>query len=92
MRAAKNRIVQSAVRVIAIVGPLTGLPQVVDAWRRPPASGISLLSWSLFLTISAIWLSHALREQDHELALSNALWIVVDVAIIIGILVSRINS
>lgn len=83
---------QCAVRAISVVGPFTGLPQVIAAWQRPPAAGISLFSWALFLAISVVWFLHAIRARDQALALSNALWIVVDAAVIIGIFVARVNS
>lgn len=78
------------VRVIAVVGPLTGLPQVLSIWISMNSAGVSLLSWSLFLAISFLWLLHALSQNDRALIISNSLWILIDATIIAGAVVSRI--
>jgi uncharacterized protein with PQ loop repeat len=90
---AENRelkiVLKYAVRVAAVVGPLSGLPQVLSIWISMNSSGVSLVSWSLFLAISFLWLLHALSQNDRALVISNSLWIIIDATIIAGALVSR---
>jgi uncharacterized protein with PQ loop repeat len=74
-------------RSIAVIGPLTGLPQVMNIWIYGNTNGVSILSWTLFMIISCLWLTHAVRRKDRALALSNLLWIVIDAVIILGSLV-----
>jgi len=75
------------VMVIAIVGPLTNLPQLFQIISSKSAGGVSLISWSLFALISAIWMIYGLTKKDNILILTNIALIVVQGSIAISILI-----
>lgn len=80
---------EHVIRLIAVIGPLTGLPQAVNVWIYGEVVGVSVVSWLLFMVFSCLWLAHAIRRQDRALAVSNLLWIVVDVIIILGVMFAK---
>jgi uncharacterized protein with PQ loop repeat len=66
---------------------LLTVPQVWSIWTTPHASGVSLVSWLAYLASSVAWLAYGIKKQDATICFANAGWIVMDLAIIIGILV-----
>ena len=73
------------VNVIAVVGPLTSLPQIVEIWFiDKSAAGVSLVTWSLFLLMAAIWLLYGIAHKSRPIITSNALWIVAQGLIVAG--------
>ena len=73
------------VNVIAVVGPLTSLPQIVEIWFiDKSAAGVSLVTWSLFLLMAMIWLLYGLAHKSRPIITSNALWIVAQGSIVLG--------
>lgn len=78
------------VYVVAVAGPLTGVPQVIAVWTvSATVGGLSLASWILFLISSCIWLWYGVIRKDVPLILSNSLWVVVEALIVLGIFFCR---
>jgi uncharacterized protein with PQ loop repeat len=85
----KKGFFEKVIRLVAVVGPLTGVPQAVNVWVYGSVAGVSLMSWFLFMVFSGLWLAHALRRNDRPLAVSNLLWLVVDVVVILGVVFAK---
>lgn len=74
-------------RWIAVATMLMTIPQVIAVWRGS-ASGVSLVSWSMYLVSSVAWLVYGLRKRDRTIWLVCIGWILLDVSIIAGIVVN----
>ncbi|MBW3019189.1 hypothetical protein KY329_03330 [Candidatus Woesearchaeota archaeon] len=72
--------------VVAIVGPLTTLPQIWDIFSRKIAEGVSITTWAFFALISVPWLVYGLVHKDKPIIISATLWIILDAAVTIGAL------
>src|SRR5688572_643718 len=73
------------VNVIAVVGPLTSVPQIVEIWFvDKSAAGVSLLTWSLFLVMAVVWLLYGIVHASRPIIVSNALWFVAQGIIVLG--------
>ncbi len=66
---------------------LMTIPQVVSVWRHG-AAGVSLASWIAYLASSVAWLVYGIRRRDATIWLVCIGWIVVDGAVVVGILVN----
>ena len=66
---------------------LMTVPQVVNVWRSG-AAGVSLVSWATYLASSVAWLVYAVRRRDLTLSMVCVGSILVDGAIVAGILVN----
>ena len=73
-------------RVLAVATMLMTVPQVIAIWVRDDASGVSVLSWMSYLISSVAWLVYGLRKGDRTIWATCIGWIVLDVAIIAGIM------
>jgi len=73
-------------RWIAAFTMLMTIPQVLSIWRDG-AAGVSLTSWLTYLASAVAWLVYGLRRRDATIWLVCVGWIIVDGAIVVGILV-----
>ena len=77
---------ERALRRIAAITMLMTIPQVVSVWRDG-AGGVSLASWVTFLASSVAWLVYGVRRHDPTIWMVCIGWILVDGAVVLGILV-----
>jgi uncharacterized protein with PQ loop repeat len=63
--------------------------QVRLIWIEHSASGVSLISW-IFYTIAAfVWLLYGISRRDKVIIVANALWVVLCIVIVVGVLLFR---
>ena len=66
---------------------LMTIPQVVSVWRNG-AGGVSLASWIAYLLSSVAWLVYGIQRRDPTIWVVCIGWILVDGAVVVGILVN----
>ncbi len=76
-----------SVTVVAIIYPLTTLPQVIDIFRNHKADGISVLTWALYLIFTVFFLLYAVRRQLTPLIIGYSLWLVMEGAVVVGAII-----
>jgi len=70
--------------VVALCGPLSSVPQMWEIWADRNAAGVSLVTWTLFLLTSVVWLLYGIVRRDRPLIISNSIWIVCEAIIMLG--------
>ena len=78
-----------ALGALSIVTMLATVPQALNVWIGPDASGVSLVSWVSYLVAACLWFVHGVRRRDRSIYLACIGWIGLDAAIVIGILARR---
>lgn len=78
--------IDKAMLVVAIVHPLSALPQVFDIYSNQSAENVSLVTWVSFMLIGIIYTIYAVIHRLKPMIISQILWYAVDLSIIIGIL------
>lgn len=81
-----NSTFERFVLLVAIVEPLSTLPQIYDVFTAKDASSLSLLSWMLFAGASVIWLIYGLKIKSYPLIASSVLWISTEFLLMAGII------
>ncbi len=71
---------------LSVVSLLMTLPQVLAVWVRGDARGVSLASWATYLLVACLWFVHGVRKRDKTIYLACVGWILIDSAIVIGVL------
>jgi uncharacterized protein with PQ loop repeat len=66
---------------------LMTIPQVLTIWIGHQAAGVSLLSWGAYLVSAVLWFWYGLQKHDRNIYLPCVGWIVLDGAVIIGVLI-----
>jgi uncharacterized protein with PQ loop repeat len=66
---------------------LMTIPQVLTIWVGRQAAGVSVLSWGAYLASAVLWLWFGLKKREKNLYLPCIGWIVLDAAVVAGVLV-----
>ncbi len=77
---------ERALRFGAVGTMLMTAPQVWTIWTTTGETAVSLVSWVAYLVSSAAWLAYGIAKRDATICFANAGWVVMDLAIIAGIL------
>ncbi len=77
---------ENLVGVIALVYPLSAIPQIIEIWMNKNVEGVSLLTWSLFLVLTIPLIIYAIVKKDRKLTIMWSLWSLGYVAIISGLI------
>ena len=73
-------------RGFSIVTMLMTLPQVVYVWAGRNTEGVSVVSWATYLVSACLWLVYGLRKRDKTIYIPCFGWIVLDAAVVLGVL------
>ena len=85
-KAKENPTFEKFVLLVAIVEPLSTLPQIYDTFSTKDASSLSLLSWVLFTAASFVWLIYGIKIRSGPLIASSILWISTELLLMAGII------
>jgi uncharacterized protein with PQ loop repeat len=76
-------------RAFSVLIMFLTVPQVVAVWTAPAPSGVSLVSWISYLFSACLWLVYGIRKRDKTIYLACIGWILLDAAVVVGVLVRR---
>ncbi|MGK2896172.1 MAG: hypothetical protein ACSLEY_01020 [Candidatus Saccharimonadales bacterium] len=85
----KTTLFDKLVFGVSLLYPLSALPQVFDIFYSN-SEGVSILSWTIFMLCSALFLAYGLKHKVPPMIVSNSLWVVVDGLVITGLLLKTI--
>ncbi|MDE2026010.1 MAG: hypothetical protein KGJ07_05935 [Patescibacteria group bacterium] len=77
------------VYAISFIGPLTTFPQLYGIWIEKNVAGVSFLTWTGYVSLAAIWLAYGIVHKEKPIIISNALWMVAESLVVLGIGVFR---
>src|SRR5436305_8829425 len=80
-------MLEKSLRVLSVVTMVMTVPQVLTIWVGHNASGVSLASWSAYLTSACLWLVYGLQKHDKTVYVACIGWIVLDAAIVVGVVI-----
>ena len=81
-------LLDKVISLMSAVTMLSTVPQIVQVWLGS-ASGVSLVSWASYLVAACLWLIHGVRKHDKSIYLACIGWIILDAAIVIGVIVRQ---
>ena len=71
---------------VGIVAPMALLPQIIQIYTTKSSIGVSLLTWVLLTLVNTLWALYGAVHKDKQLFFANALIVLFDLVIVIGIL------
>lgn len=80
---------ERVLRWLSVFTMLMTVPQVLTIWVERNAGGVSLVSWVAYLISACLWFVYGLRKRDKTIYLACVGWVLLDAAIVIGIIVHR---
>lgn len=85
-KSSKHKFLELAVSVMAIAGPLFGLPQVITIYASHDASSIALWSWIGFSLYSLVFLTYGIVHKLRPVIVAQIMWLSIYTLVIIGTL------
>jgi uncharacterized protein with PQ loop repeat len=79
---------EKALRVLSVVTMVMSVPQAVTVWTGS-ATGVSALTWLTYLVSAVAWFIYGFQKRDKTIYLACIGWIVIDAAIVVGVLVKH---
>jgi uncharacterized protein with PQ loop repeat len=73
--------------MLSMVTMVMTLPQIWTIWAGHSAAGVSLLAWGTYLLAACLWFFHGLKKHDKTIYVACIGWILLDAAVVAGILV-----
>ena len=62
---------------------------MLTVWVGREVGGVSLVSWSAYLVSACLWFVYGLKKGDRTIYLACIGWIVMDAAIVVGVVLYR---
>jgi hypothetical protein len=78
---------QRLLHFMSVATMVMTLPQVYAVWFGPGPQGVSVLSWGAYLLSAVLWFVYGLRKGDKTIYVACIGWILLDVAIVAGVVV-----
>lgn len=78
--------IDKAMMVVAVIHPLSALPQVVEIFSTKNASGVSITTWLLFMLIGVIFMLYAIAHKIKPMIVNQFIWFVMDFLVVTGVL------
>jgi uncharacterized protein with PQ loop repeat len=78
---------EKVLRAVSIATMIMTVPQVLSIWIGRDAGAVSLVAWASYLFAACLWFVYGLRKRDKTIYLACLGWIVLDAAVVIGIIV-----
>jgi uncharacterized protein with PQ loop repeat len=78
---------ERVLRLLSIATMLMTMPQVLTIWIAGNAAGVSLVSWASYLFSACLWFVYGIQKRDKTIYLACVGWVVLDAAVVIGIIV-----
>lgn len=73
--------------VAAFLYPLSSIPQVIQIFHGS-TDGVSLYSWAGFAVFATIFLVYGFKYRIVPMIITNSVWLLMDILVIIGLLVN----
>jgi uncharacterized protein with PQ loop repeat len=83
-KSVKKSKIDSLIYLAVVIGPLLTLPQLYSIWVEGQ-KGVSIVSWVAYLIGAIIWLAYGVKHNDKPLIIVEAIWVLLDIMIIIGL-------
>ena len=80
---------EKILRALSVFTLLMTVPQVLTIWVGRDAGGVSLVSWMSYLFSACLWFVYGMQKHDKTIYLACIGWILLDTAVVIGVIVHR---
>lgn len=84
-----KRFMDNSVYVIGVLGPILTIPQLITIWVDKNVAGVSGVTWGAYLIGANFWLAYGVMHKEKPIILTYSLWIIIYIAIVVGILMYR---
>lgn len=80
-----KRYLDYSVYAMGVISPVMTFSQVLQVWTLKSADGLSPATWATYLVSSIVWLTYGVVHKAKPIIISNILFIIATLLILIGI-------
>ena len=80
------RFLDKFLLIVAVIGPLVSLPQIIKIFVSKDVAGISVMSWSLFALLDIPWIVYGFVHKEKPIILGSILWFILNIVVVFGTL------
>jgi uncharacterized protein with PQ loop repeat len=84
---AKVKFLDNLCMVVAVLMPLSAMPQIYKIWRHQIVDGISIWMWIFYSILIVPMLIYGIVHEVKQLVVLNIMWLLMNSLIIIGVIV-----
>jgi uncharacterized protein with PQ loop repeat len=81
-----KKVMDKLIYVVAFIGPIMTLPQIIKIWGEKNAAGVSVASWATFSVLSIFWIIYGIMHEEKPIIISSTLWFILDACVVLGTL------
>ena len=70
--------------VVAIIGPLIAVPQILQIFIMKNATGVSGLSWGLYALFNLPWFIYGVVHKDKPIMIAYSLSFIANLTVLVG--------
>ncbi|OIP24914.1 hypothetical protein AUK11_02035 [bacterium CG2_30_37_16] len=63
--------------------PAHSVPQIYQIIITKSASGISILTWSLYIFTASFWIIYGVAHKERAIVINNAFWVILEFIIVL---------
>ena len=78
------RFLDNLLIAIAIIGPMNNLPQIIKIFAIKDATGVSVLSFSLFILFDIPWVVYGFVHKEKPIIIAYVLWLITNMIVVFG--------
>jgi uncharacterized protein with PQ loop repeat len=78
---------ERVLRAMSVMTMLMTVPQVLTIWIGHNAGGVSASSWGTYLVAAVLWFAYGVQKRDRTIYLACIGWILLDVAVVAGVII-----
>ena len=80
------RFLDNVALAVAIIMPLTTIPQLYNIWILRLTEGVSALTWGLWAILCVPMLIYGIVHRVKPLIVTYIMWIIIEIIVVIGVL------
>jgi uncharacterized protein with PQ loop repeat len=69
------RWLDRALLVIAVIGPLVTIPQIIQVFQTNDSSNISPITWGSYMFFNLFWLAYGIVHKEKPIIITYILWL-----------------
>jgi len=75
-----------AIYAIGILGPILVLPQLLKIWTTQDATGVSLITWTVWVFVDIVWIVYGFAHKVMPIIVSHVAYTLTTAGVVLGIL------
>lgn len=81
------RVLDRLLLIVAVLGPLMSLPQIIRIYIGKNAVGVAPLSWLLYAVFDIPWIFYGVVHKEKPIVVGYTCWLVTNMLVVVGSLI-----